>query len=99
MGLVVWKITGEGNLAILFSILADGFAAIPTVIKSYFQPETESSRAYLFGAINAAIALLTIRVWSFAQWAFPVYIFGICVLIYVLVRFRLGLVIQKKFGK
>ena len=99
IGVIVWQITGEGNLAILFAILVDGVAAIPTVIKSYTNPETESPTIFLLGMVNAVITLLTIRVWNFAHWGFPVYILGITVILYALIRFKLGLVIQKKLKK
>ena len=99
LGVIIWQITGEGNMAILFSILADGFAAIPTVIKSYFEPETESSTIFLFGMINSGITLLTIKTWNFAHWGFPVYIFGICAILYLLIRFKFGLVLQKRLKK
>jgi len=99
LGIILWQITGEGNLAILFAILTDGLAAIPTVIKSYFKPETESSLIYLLGMINAAIAVLTIKTWGFAYWGFPAYIIGINVILYSLIRFKLGLRLQKKFKK
>lgn len=94
--IIIWQITGEGNLAILFSILADGFASLPTVIKSYKEPETENSTIFLFGMVNAGITLLTIKTWTFAHWGFPIYILILCALIYVLVRFKLGLLIKAK---
>jgi len=97
LGIILWQVTGEGNIAIFFSILADGFAAIPTIIKSYFKPESENSVAYLFTVINAGIALLTIKIWNFAHWGFPIYVFVACIIIYVLIKFRVGLVLQKKF--
>ncbi len=99
LGIIIWQITGEGNIAILFSILADGFAAIPTVIKSYTDPGSESSTVFLFGMVNSGITMLTIKVWDFAHWGFPVYIFGICAILYVLIRFKFGLVLQKRFNK
>ncbi len=88
--LIIWRITGEGNLAIFFAILADALASIPTIIKAYHQPETENSTIFLFGMINALLTILTIKVWTFAHWGFPVYIFSICATIYLLVRFKLG---------
>ncbi|AKM81413.1 MAG: hypothetical protein UT13_C0001G0451 [Candidatus Pacebacteria bacterium GW2011_GWF2_38_9] len=94
--ILIWQLTGEGNLAIFFAILADGFASIPTVVKSYRQPESESYKIFLFGMINAGITLLTIKSWTFAHWGFPVYIFLICVTIYSLVRFKLGVLIDAK---
>jgi hypothetical protein len=89
-GLIFWFITRSGNVAIIFSIFADGLAAIPTVVKSYLAPETESYQVYLFGAINAFITLLTIKVWTFAHYAFPLYIFLICVILFVLIKFEIG---------
>lgn len=94
--IIIWQVTGEGNLAILFSIIADAFASLPTVIKSYKEPETENSTIFLFGMINSGLTLLTIKDWSFAQWGFPVYIFAICVIIYSLVRFKLGVRLNNK---
>lgn len=91
LGMVLWQITGEGNLAILFSILADGFAAIPTVVKSWHDPESENPSVYFYSMLNAGITMLTIKIWDFAHWGFPVYIFGICALLYVLIRFKPGL--------
>src|SRR5689334_11012700 len=39
LGLILWVLSGEGNLAIIFSIIADGLAATPTLVKSYSHPE------------------------------------------------------------
>jgi len=96
LGLILWQITGEGNLAIFFSIMADGLAAIPTVIKSYKDPGSENYKIYFYSMLNAGITILTIKVWDFAHWGFPVYIFGICSLLYVLIKFKLGLKIRKE---
>lgn len=90
IGLIIWLVTGEGNVAILFSILADAFAGIPTIVKSYIDPESESYKVFLFGAMNAIITLLTIKTWDFAHFAFPIYILSICVLLVVLIKFKIG---------
>lgn len=89
-GLILWKITGTGNLAIFFSIVADAIAAIPTVTKSFRHPETENSNVFLGSAIASLITLLTIKIWRFEQFAFPAYIFVLCVIIYVFIKFKLG---------
>jgi len=93
-GMVAWLLLKEGNVAIFFSILADGIAGVPTIIKSYFFPETENYQVFLGGAISALLTLLTIQVWTFAHYAFPVYIFLICLLLLLLIKFKLG----KKLG-
>jgi hypothetical protein len=95
LGLALWMITREGNLAIAFGISADALAAVPTVVKSYKEPESENGRMFLYSAISALITLLTVDVWNFANYAFPLYILTICLLIFSLVEFKLGKKISK----
>jgi hypothetical protein len=95
-GLALWAVTAVGNTAILCSIAADGFAAIPTIVKGYRAPETEDYRLYLFSASSAAITLLTIKIWTFEYFAWPLYIFAVTVLMTCLVRFRLGRLLQAR---
>lgn len=94
VGLVLWRITQVGNWAILFAIAADGLAAVPTVIKSYQAPETENYQVYLFNGLGAAVTLFTIKQWDFAHWAFPMYIFFVAFLLFLLIKFKLGKKIQ-----
>lgn len=96
LGLILWQITKVGNIAILFSIIADFLAALPTIIKSYRQPETENYVLYLTNAVAALITLLTIKVWSFEQFAFPLYIFLVTLFIAVLIKFKIGKFFAKK---
>lgn len=96
LGLICWALTRHGNVAIAFSILADGLAAIPTLKKSFYEPDSESYLVFLFGGTNAAITILTIHEWSFAVYAFPIYILSICAIFVALVRFKLGLRLQGK---
>jgi hypothetical protein len=74
MGLVLWYVTGEGVIAIIFAILADGFAASPTVRKLYAEPDTEDGRIFGLGILAAVISLLTITNWQFEQYGFALYI-------------------------
>lgn len=95
LGIILWYITKVGNVAIFFSILADGLAALPTVIKSYKEPESENDLVYLLGIVNAGIALLVITTWNFESYGFPLYLVIIQVVLVLLIRFKLG----KKFKK
>ncbi len=96
VGLIFWYISKEGNVAIAFSILADGLAALPTITKSYYYPETESGWPYLTGGISAGLTLLTIRDWSFAHYGFPVYILVVTLIIFSLVQFKIGKILSPK---
>lgn len=95
IGLVLWLLTGEGNIAIIFAILADGFAALPTVRKLYKEPETEDGRIFGLGIIAAIITLFTIDLWTFEQYGFTVYILVITILMFA----PTGLKILKKNNK
>jgi hypothetical protein len=89
-GLLLWFFTGVGNIAILFSIVADGLAGIPTLIKAYREPESETAFAYFTGVINAGITLMTITLWNFEHFAFPLYLVIVNLLLTILIHFKLG---------
>ncbi|MDB5178261.1 MAG: hypothetical protein JWN01_204 [Patescibacteria group bacterium] len=74
VALALWVLTGKGLVAIVLSIAADLFAAIPTIKKSYQDPESESGFPFLVGAVAGIITLLTINVWTVSNSAFGVYV-------------------------
>jgi hypothetical protein len=96
IGLILWLMTGRGNLAIALSIASDALAALPTLRKSHSHPESESSIAFSMAGISAAITILTISSWTFANYGFPIYILVMDAVLYSLVRFKLGLRLQGK---
>lgn len=89
-GIILWYITKNPNLAITFSIIADLAAGIPTLVKSWQYPETENWIEFLGSAINVFIVILTLRIFSFAFLAFPLYILCFDLLAFFLVKFKLG---------
>ncbi len=95
IGIALWFITRQGNIAILFSIFADALAAIPTIVKSYYYPESENDAVYLVGVINAGIGLLVIKDWNFEHYGFPAYLLVLTIILVLLIRFRIG----KKLAK
>jgi hypothetical protein len=96
IGLVLWYITKVPNTAIVFCIAADGFASVPTITKSYSYPETENIWPYLATAINAGITLLTIDIWNFANYSFPVYIFIVSMILFVVIQSRSRKIIRSE---
>jgi hypothetical protein len=89
-GLVLWLITRHGTVAVWASIAADVIAAAPTVRKSWTRPETETAVAYLAGAANAGITLLTVTHLTTSVVAFPISVLAITVVEVVLVGGRIG---------
>ncbi len=95
LGLVLWMITKVGNVAILFSIVADGLAAVPTIVKAYKHPDTEIAWPWIATVFGVILTLLTLSTLTFANCGFILYILVINILIYSLVQFRLGEKLQQ----
>jgi hypothetical protein len=90
IGLILWLITKVGNIAIFFSIVADGLAAIPTVVKAFKYPDTELAWPWIATVFGVVLTLLTLSEWTFANSGFIIYILIINTIIFSLVQFRLG---------
>jgi hypothetical protein len=74
VGTAVWLATRNGILAISAAIVADFLAGVPTLMKSWTHPETETVYAYVGAVLSMAILLLTIDHWTFDVAAFPIFI-------------------------
>jgi hypothetical protein len=91
LALVFWGITREPAVAIVFAIASDGFASIPTLVKSWHYPETETAHAYAAGLFNALTSFAAVVTWSFSAYAFPAYLVVInASLIFAIYRRKLG---------
>lgn len=90
VGLILWLITRIGNVAILFSIIADGLAALPTVVKAYRYPETEIAWPWLATSIGVILTVLTLKELTFANSGFIIYIFIVNTLIFSFTQFKIG---------
>lgn len=95
LGIILWQITKVGNIAIAFGILADGFALLPTVIKSYKFPETESSFPWFTSFLAAVIVFFAVGSWSFQTAAFPLYLVLANGVVFAFVEYKIG----KKFSQ
>ena len=75
IALILYIITHNLSISILFAIMSDALAYIPTIKKSWNFPETEASLLYITGIISNIIGLLIIK-----TWIFPIYSFGFSVI-------------------
>jgi hypothetical protein len=74
-------VTGNGVASLALSMVADFFAALPTIRKAHTHPESESIFPYVLAAVAACMTLLTIKHWGFAVASFSSYILVINLLI------------------
>jgi hypothetical protein len=74
IALLIYIITNNLGISIIFAILSDLLAYIPTFIKSWKYPETETSSIYIGGIASNILSLLVIRNWIFAIYSFSIYL-------------------------
>jgi hypothetical protein len=89
-GTVGWIVTRQGLVALAAAVAADALAGVPTLIKSWQHPESESASIYLGSFANAVITLLTVKHISAPVVTFPLYIAVIAFVESALVAGRLG---------
>jgi hypothetical protein len=86
-GLILWYVTKIGNIAIVCSIFSDALGSVPTLVKSYHSPQSESYSIYLTSLVSAILTVLTITLWNFETWGFPVYMVFINFLLFACIKF------------
>lgn len=77
LALVLWGITKLPEVAVIFAIVSDGLAAVPTLLKAWRYPETESGGPFVSGVFNSLTSFAAIQTWTFSAYAFPAYL--VCV--------------------
>ncbi|MDF0528948.1 hypothetical protein P0W64_20435 [Tsukamurella sp. 8F] len=74
VALVFWFTLGDPVLAVLAALVADLVGGVPTIVKAWRRPDTERAIVYVFVAGNGVITLLSLRHWTVAAAAFPLYL-------------------------
>jgi len=88
VSLIVWRTTQNPTIGLLMSILTDIIAFSPTIVKTWFLPETEEWKFYMSDVIASFFSILSISLYSMENLAFPVYIFCINTLSVVMILGR-----------
>ncbi|MFA6301336.1 MAG: hypothetical protein WC609_03225 [Candidatus Paceibacterota bacterium] len=88
LALVLWIVTRNLSVSIIFAILSDFLAALPTLVKSWKYPDTETSLVYAGGIVANILGLLIIK-----NWSFPTYSPGIY---FIIINFMLVFSIYRK---
>ncbi len=87
LALVLYALTHNLAISVLFAILSDLFAFIPTYIKGWKFPETETGILYFASAFNNILALLIIKNWIFPIYSFSVYLL-LANLVFLIILYR-----------
>ena len=81
LAIVLWFLTDNPNVAIVFAIVSDAAAATPTLIKAWRTPETESHWPFAIGVFAPLTSFLVAPIWTFSELAFPTYLVAVNVLL------------------
>jgi hypothetical protein len=77
LALILWVITDEPILALTFALICDIVAAVPTYVKAWKQPETESGVAYLIAMFGHVTSFIAMTSWTFVASSFSIYLFSL----------------------
>jgi hypothetical protein len=72
--IILWLITGRPWLAMITNIIADFLGAIPTLLKAYHCPDTESQWAWGFFLAGNILNLFALQNWTVAEFLYPLYL-------------------------
>jgi hypothetical protein len=79
--LIIWGAVDSPNTAILLSAVGDGFAAMPTIVKAWRFPETETGSAYIASLLSVIMVIPSIPTWNIENSAFQIYLLVVNVLL------------------
>lgn len=86
LALILWQVTHNPSIAILFAIISDGFATLPTLVKAWSRPDTETAVSYLLALVAALTSFAALRSRAFTEYAFPSYLVIANLLLYLTSR-------------
>ena len=87
---MLWLVTANDTVALFSFIVADLLAGLPTVLKSWRDPSSESPSAFLGGTLSTLVTLATVTTWTSAEVAFPVFVLAYNLFLLSLVAGRIG---------
>ena len=72
--IVVWVFIDLPRISILLAAIGDGFAALPTLVKAWKYPETETGLTYITSFLAVLLIIPSIPKWNIENSAFQIYL-------------------------
>jgi hypothetical protein len=95
-GLILWKLTSNPQTALYLNIAMDVLGFLPTIKKSYLQPETENTTAWLIALVANIVNVLALTTWQFKIAFYPIYLLFMNFIVALLVTGRLQRLLRLK---
>lgn len=74
IGILLWQTLHMPLLALVCAIIADLAFGIPTIIKTYQDPDSETPFVWIMATVSGVLSMFTISVWAFYEVAYPLYL-------------------------
>lgn len=74
ISIVPWLLLDDAMATLLINVLIDAMGAIPTLIKTYREPETEDLTAWSIFLVANTIQVFAVSEWNLAA-TYPIYLF------------------------
>lgn len=85
LGILLWQMLDMPVIALICAILADLAFGIPTIIKTFKDPSTETPFPWAMSVIAEIFGLLALSNFSFHEAAYPVYLFIFDIIVFLLI--------------
>ncbi len=74
ISIVPWVLSDNAIFTLIINVIIDATGAIPTLVKTYSEPETEDLPAWAIFFVANTIQLFAISIWGIAA-IYPIYLF------------------------
>ncbi len=74
LALIFWLGVHSPQIAVLLAAIGDGFALLPTLLKAWKFPQTETGITYIASLVATILVLPSIPVWNIVNSAFQIYL-------------------------
>ncbi|MBU1149236.1 hypothetical protein KKI23_04055 [Patescibacteria group bacterium] len=75
LGLILWLLLDMPIIALICAIVADFSFGVPTIIKTYKDPTSETSFVWITASLSGLFSLFAIHSFTFHEVAYPLYLF------------------------
>ena len=87
---LLWVMTRDPDITVVMLIAIDWLGALPTLVKAYRDPQSESRVAFLFFALGAAVTLTTVHNWTLLNYGVSIHTLIMASAIFVIITFARG---------
>lgn len=74
LGVILWRLTDNPFIAIIFVICTDALASVPTFRKGYWRPSEETVLSYGIGIVTHTLALFAFESFNLTTALYPAFI-------------------------